>query len=148
MAGADGGALLVAFDIAAFKTREYGGFTPHVEQGVRGVRSLAVVGSKCKGTGFENAQMGQIQVAMLAGDGSGGGRWKGVSERESGEEVALLEGVLRLEIARFWIGALLGGLGKRVIFAEDLRKPACSPVRNSLLVMFAHLRRTQICRHL
>ncbi len=74
VAGPDGGALLVAFDIAAFRTREYGGLTPHVEHGVKGVRSLAVVGSKCEGTGFEKAQMGQIQVAMLAGDDSGGGR--------------------------------------------------------------------------
>ena len=72
--GADGGGLLVAFDIAAFSKVDRGGFTPHVEHGVRGGRSLAVVGSKLEGTGLGNVQIGQTQVAVLAGDGSGVGR--------------------------------------------------------------------------
>jgi hypothetical protein len=47
---------------------------PHAKQGANGVRSSAVYGSKFDGTGFEKEHIGQIQVAVLAGDGSGAGR--------------------------------------------------------------------------
>jgi hypothetical protein len=88
------------------------------------VRSLAVAGSKFEGTGFEKVHIGQIQVAVRAGEGSGTGRWKGLSERERGEAVALLVGVLRLDRALFCIDARFEGFGTSVNFAEDFRKPA------------------------
>ena len=97
---------------------------PHAKQGASGVRSFAVCGSKFDGTGFENEHIVQIQVAVLAGDGSGVGRWKGLSIRD-GEAVALLDGPLRLEIARFWIEDRLIGLGTSVIFGDDFKKPPC-----------------------
>jgi hypothetical protein len=94
---------------------------PHARHGARGVRSLAVVWSKFEGTGFENEQIGQIQVPVLADEGSGLGRWNGLSVRDSGEAVALLEGALRLDTARFWIEDRFSGLGIRVIFGEDFK---------------------------
>lgn len=68
--------------------------------------------------------MVQIQVAALVGEGSGVGRWNGLSLRESGDAVALLEGVMRPDIFRFWTEERLDGFGTRVIFAEDFKKPA------------------------
>lgn len=47
---------------------------PHAKHGANGVCALAVVGSKFAGTGFEKEHMGHIQVAELAGEGSGVGR--------------------------------------------------------------------------
>jgi hypothetical protein len=61
---------LVIEDIAAFTTWTRGGFMPHARHGGKGVWAFAVAGSKFDGTGFENEQMGQIQVA-LAVDGAG-----------------------------------------------------------------------------
>lgn len=86
--------------------------------------SLAVVGSKFEGTGFEKEHIVHIQVAVLAGVGSGVGKWNGLSARDDGEAVVLLEGVYRLDIARFCMEDRLGGFGTKVIFAEDFRKPA------------------------
>lgn len=45
--------------------------------------------------------------------------------RDNGDAVALLEGVVRLDIARFWTEDRFDGFGTSVIFAEDFRKPAC-----------------------
>jgi hypothetical protein len=65
-----------------------------------------------------------IQVALLVVGNSGVGRWKGLSALESGVEVALLEGVFRLDIALLCNEDRFEGFGKRVIFAEDLNRPA------------------------
>jgi hypothetical protein len=43
--------------------------------------------------------MGQIHVPLLTGGASGAGRWNGLSVRDRGEAVALLDGPLRLETA-------------------------------------------------
>lgn len=56
--------------------------------------ALAVVGSKFAGTGLEKEHIGHIQVAELAGEGSGVGRWKLPSLVDEGEAVMLLEGLL------------------------------------------------------
>jgi hypothetical protein len=68
--------------------------------------------------------MGQIHVPLLTGGASGAGRWNGLSVRDRGEAVALLDGPLRLETARFWIEDLFEGFGTSVIFGDDFRKPA------------------------
>lgn len=68
--------------------------------------------------------MGQIHVAVLVGEGAEEGRWNGLSVRDSGDAVALLDGTLRLAKLRFWIEDRLAGLGTRVILAEDFKKPA------------------------
>lgn len=47
---------------------------PQARHGANGVCTVAVAGSKFDGTGFENVQIGQIQVAFFAGAGSEGGR--------------------------------------------------------------------------
>lgn len=39
---------------------------PQAKQGGIGVDAVAVEGSKFEGTGFENEQMGQTQVALMA----------------------------------------------------------------------------------
>ena len=65
-----GGSRLVAAVIAAFRTVVKGGLIPHARHGGRWVVAVAVAGSKFDGTGFENEQMGQIQVALTGlGDG-------------------------------------------------------------------------------
>lgn len=69
--------------------------------------------------------MVQIHVPVLVGGGSSVGRWKGeASVRDSGEAVALLEGLYKLEMFRFWTEDRFAGFGTRVIFAEDFKKPA------------------------
>lgn len=55
--------LLVALEMAAFKTRASVGLMPQARHGGRGVWMLAVVGSKLEGTGLEKLQMVQTQVA-------------------------------------------------------------------------------------
>ena len=60
-----GGSRVVAALIAALRTVVNGGLMPHARQGGRCVAALAVAGSKLDGTGFENVQMGQIQVALM-----------------------------------------------------------------------------------
>lgn len=66
--------------------------------------ALAVAGSKFDGTGFEKEQIGQIQVALLVGEGSEVGKWNGLSALDNGDgdTVALLDGVPRLEKFRVW----------------------------------------------
>lgn len=49
----------------AFTRTVKGGFMPHVEHAGRGVLSLAVLGSKVEGAGFEKPHIGQIHVALL-----------------------------------------------------------------------------------
>lgn len=83
-----------------------------------------MTGSKFDGTGFEKEQIGQIHVALLDCEGSAIGRWNGLSERDSGEALALLEGALRLEMLRLCTEDRFEGLGTRVILADDLRNPA------------------------
>jgi len=121
----DGAGRLLALDIAAFKTRLYGGLIPHAKHGGSGVCSGGVAGSKLEGTGFEKEQIGHIQVASRVGVGFAAGRWKGLSVRSDGDEVALREGVLRLVTVRFCIEERLLGFGTRVILADDFKKPAC-----------------------
>lgn len=47
---------------------------PHARHGDNAVCTVAVAGSKFDGTGFENVQIGHIQVVFFAGAGSEGGR--------------------------------------------------------------------------
>lgn len=115
----------IALAIAAFITSEYGGLIPHARHGAKGVRSSEVYGSKLEGTGFEKEHIGQIHVPVLTGVGSSAGRWKGLARGE-GDDVALLDGWLKLDTARFCTEDRFAGFGKRVIFAEDLKKPACN----------------------
>ena len=130
----DGGARFVALDIEALRTRAKGGLIPHAKQGANGVCSFDVCGSKFEGTGFENEQIGHIQVPVLAGAGSDVGRWNGLSLRVNGDAVALLDGAVRLDIARFCTDDRLEGFGTRVIFADDFKKPAFVTI--SLLGVF------------
>ena len=119
-------ALPDAAAIAAFKTTVKGGLIPQARQGGSGVAALAVVGSKLDGIGLEKVQIGQIQVAFwdLEGVETGvcrrGESLRGVGAAILGdcrpERVPTAEG-------RDWF--TLGVLGKRVILADDLRKPAC-----------------------
>lgn len=64
----------VALAMAALSTCDNGGFIPQAKHGGKGVCMEAVEASKFVGTGLENVHMGQTQVAVLAGAGSGGGR--------------------------------------------------------------------------
>lgn len=92
---------MVALDIEALRTRAKGGLIPHAKHGANGVFSFDACGSKFEGTGFEKEHIGQIQVAELAGVGSEGGRWNGLSARDNGDAVALREGAARVDRARF-----------------------------------------------
>ena len=65
-----GAALLLAFDMAAFRTWASVGLIPQARHGGRGVCALAAAGSKFEGTGFEKLQMVQTQVAVLTAGGS------------------------------------------------------------------------------
>lgn len=97
---------------------------PQARHGGNSVRSPVVAASKLEGRGFEKLQIGQTHVALLAGVGSCGGRWKGLSRRRDGDAVALLEGGVSPAMFLFWIEDRFEGFGTRVIFGEDLRKPA------------------------
>jgi hypothetical protein len=121
--GEDGGGRFAAPEMNAFRRRILEGLTPHDKHGAI-CRSSGNSGSKFDGTGFENEHIGHIQFALRLGEGSAEGRWKGLSVRESGVAVALLDGALRPDIFRFWAEDRLGGFGTRVIFAEDFKKPA------------------------
>ena len=74
--------------MAAFSTSGYGGFIPQARHGGNGNESVAMVGSKLEGTGFENEQIGQTHVptttARFAGDRVPGR--KGLEERDVGDE--------------------------------------------------------------
>jgi hypothetical protein len=97
---------------------------PQARHGGNGVCALAVCGSKLDGTGFEKVQMGQTQVALVAGAGSDGGRWKGLSVRRAGEAFALLEGVVNPAACLFCVDGRFEGFGTKVIFGEDFKNPA------------------------
>jgi hypothetical protein len=97
---------------------------PQARHGGNGVWALAVVGSKFDGTGLEKVQMGQTQVALFAGAGSDGGRWKGLSVRRAGEAVALLEGGDNPAACLFCVDNRVEGFGTNVILAEDFKNPA------------------------
>lgn len=118
--------LLVALFMAAFSTWVKAGFIPHARQGGRGVRALAVAGSKFEGTGFEKLQMVHTHVAELAGDGSTGAGRRGLSDRGTGELLLSLGEPVPAAGDLDWREERLVGLGIKVILAEDLRKPACS----------------------
>lgn len=117
------GVRCVALDMAAFRTWAKGGLIPQAKQGAKGVCTLAVVGSKFEGTGFEKEHIGQIHVPVVMGAGAALGNRKGESPRAIGLAVALLEGVLRPDRLRFCTEDRLDGFGTRVILEEDLRKP-------------------------
>jgi len=97
-AGADGKEeALRRFDraaIAALTTCTRGGLIPQARHGGNGVRSFAVLGSKFDGTGFENEQMGHIQVAFgsLTGAGEGAVARPGVAYRLGGVDPSGLLG--------------------------------------------------------
>lgn len=57
-------ALFALAAMAAFRTCENSGLIPHVRHGGSGKASVAMVGSKLEGTGFEKAQIEQIQVPL------------------------------------------------------------------------------------
>lgn len=63
--------LPVALEMLAFRMCDRAGLIPQARHGGKGVCSLASVGSKLDGTGFEKLQMVQTQVAAVAGDGVG-----------------------------------------------------------------------------
>ena len=69
---------------AAFNTRAKGGLIPQARHGGSGNASVAMVGSKLEGTGFENEHIGQTQVptttATIVDER------KGLADREFGEE--------------------------------------------------------------
>jgi hypothetical protein len=96
---------LLTFAMEAFRTWVSVGFIPQARHGGRGVWAVAVAGSKLEGTGLEKLHITHTQVAADAGGG-----------RVCDDRV--LEDLVRAAVPRF------GGLGKRVIFADDLRKPA------------------------
>jgi hypothetical protein len=100
-------------DIAALTRCTSGGFMPHARHGGKGVRALAVEGSKLEGTGFEKEQMGHTHVALDEGADAGAGL-----PRRSGVLGVLLVAAERPRDSR------LDGLGKSEILGEDFRKPA------------------------
>lgn len=120
------GARLVALEIAALSTWVKVGFIPHARHGGSGVCTFAVAGSKLDGTGFENVQIVQTQVAVLGGGCSTGGALSGLSERCNGEDVPFLDGVDPIPGERDCSEDLFDGLGIRVTLADDFRNPACS----------------------
>jgi hypothetical protein len=117
------GCLLVALDIAAFRTCVRVGLIPHARHGGRGVWALAVVGSKLEGTGFEKVQMVQTHVAVLVGGGPAGEPRSGLSARLPGEEVLFREGGPARPGERGCSDERFVGFGISVILADDLRKP-------------------------
>lgn len=107
--GAD---LLDIAAIAAFTTCTVGGLMPQARHGGMGVRE-AKAGSKLTGTGLEKEQIGHTHVALVGGGAGAGLLCRGgvVEERPWGD----------VETPRL---SCFKGFGKRVILAEDLRKPA------------------------
>lgn len=84
--------------------------------------TLAAVGSKLEGTGFEKLQMVQTQVADVFACGSAGGTY-GLSARPC--ELGLARpGAGDKAVARVWREDRFKGLGTSVTLADDLRNPA------------------------
>lgn len=117
------GARLVALEMAAFSTWVKVGLIPQAKHGGRGVWTFAVRGSKFDGTGFENVQIVQTHVAVLAEGWSTGGAL-GLSARWSGEAVPFLDSVEPRLGERVCSDDRLEGLGIKVTFADDFRNPA------------------------
>lgn len=91
--------------------------------------AVAVEGSKLEGTGFEKVQIVQTQVAEVVGVGSTGGAryWLslGCDEFRFVVPFPVRDGNELSAGDRGWREARLATLGTSVIFADDLRKPAC-----------------------
>lgn len=99
-----------------------GGFIPQAWQGERGVCWFAKAGSKLEGTLLDKPQIGHIHVALvfLAGNGEAtGGR-----EVDDPERTSPSMGEAYLGCGLLTWGPVRCILGKRVIFAEDFKKPA------------------------
>lgn len=116
--------LLVALDIAAFRTCVRAGLIPHAKQGGRGVCAFAVWASKLDGTGFEKLHMVQTQVAVFVGAGSTDAGRKGLSPRCTGEAVPFLVGIEPIAGDLVWREARFAGFGIKVTFADDFKNPA------------------------
>ena len=73
---------------AAFRTSAKGGLIPQAKQGGNGKASVAMVGSKFDGTGFENEHIGQTQVPIMAGNEAETllERRNGLADLEDGED--------------------------------------------------------------
>lgn len=105
---------------------------PQAKQGGRLVDGVAVLGSKVGGTGFENEQMGQIQVAFtgfgfgddLLGDADCGSGEEDMAE--GWETDALAASLFDLPAPPF------AGFGHSVIFGEDFRNPAYAEASKQL----------------
>jgi len=80
------------------------------------------------GTGLEKVQIVQTHVAVLTGAGSTGEFRMAPSDRCAGEGLPLREGPVASAGDRGCTDARFVGLGIRVIFADDLRKPACNKI--------------------
>jgi hypothetical protein len=86
-----------------------------------------VLGSKLDGTGFENEQIGHIQVAFgsLTGAGEGAAARPGVAYRLGGVDPKELLGVEYPGFGLLMAKVLcFGALGNSVTFADDFKKPA------------------------
>ena len=127
--GRMGGTRFALAATAAFRTVANGGLMPQARHGGSGKASVAIVGSKFEGTGFEKEQMGHTQVPLTTGAGAGetAGARIGLAEREPGVE----EDTTRWNCGDCGAPALviepnplLSGLGNKVTLADDLRKPA------------------------
>lgn len=121
------GSRFVAADIAALRIVASGGLIPHAKHGGIFVDAVAVVASKFDGTGFENEQIEQIHVALTGwGDA-------GFAPRSCASDGCTLAGC-RFEacgidglVASVLAGLsslFFAGLGCRMIFGDDFKKPA------------------------
>lgn len=113
LGGGPGGGLFDMPAMAALTTCTVGGLMPHARHGGIGVRE-AIAGSKFEGTGFEKEHIGHTQVALCCGAGAG-------LLCRGGVVAVGLPGIAGVGAPR---ASCFKGLGKNVIFAEDLRKPA------------------------
>lgn len=111
--GGPGAGLFDMAAIAAFTTCTIGGLIPQARHGGMGVRE-AKAGSKLEGTGFEKEQIGHTQVALAGGGAGAGLPCRGGVVVDKGP----CGGAETPRVSCF------SGFGRRVILAEDLRKPA------------------------
>jgi hypothetical protein len=115
--------------IAAFRTRAKGGVIPQARHGGNGKLSVAMLGSKLDGTGFEKEQMGHTHVPTTAGsvaEDTAGAR-NGLVDREVGEDAEVTlenRGDCGTPVLLILPKPRLRRFGYNVILGEDLRKPA------------------------
>lgn len=112
-------------EMAALRTFANSGLIPQVKHGSSGNASVAMVGSKFGGTGFGNVQIGQIHVPLSTWGVAA--RTGGLGARDTGDdaEASLCnEGDWLPRCRRTGPKPRFSGFGCRVIFADDLRKPA------------------------